>query len=193
MCLAELFKIPKEERIAKVAKTEESLPADGRHTVKRGETLSRIAKKYGTTVQAIASASGIKNCHRLRVGQVLTIPGEGYTVASASTGSGIHTVRRGDTLSSISERYRIKMSDLMAWNDVRSSDLIHPGQKLIVASSEAPTDKVIVHKVRKGDTVMTIAKKYGASTNTVLKTNGLKARDKIYPGQKIKVPVRANT
>lgn len=193
ICLAELSKIPKEERVAKVTRSEESPPADGRHTVKRGETLSRIAKKYGTTVQAIASANGIENYHRLRIGQVLSIPGEGYTVSSASTGSGIHTVRRGETLSSISEKYRIKMTDLMAWNDIKYRDLIHPGQKLIVASSEVPTDKVIVHKVRRGDTIMTIAKKYGASTNTVLKTNGLRARDKIYPGQKIKVPVRANT
>lgn len=192
-CLAELSKIPKEERIAKVVRTEESLPADGRHTVRRGETLSRIAKRYGTTVQAIAAANGIKNYHRLRTGQVLAIPGEGYTLASGSTNPGVHTVRRGETLSGISEKYRIKTADLMAWNDIKSQDLIHPGQKLIVASSEVPSDRVIVHKVRRGDTIMTIAKKYGASTTSVLKTNGLKARDKIYPGQKIKVPVKANT
>lgn len=44
------------------------------YTVKRGDTLSAIARKYGTTVGALASANGIQNVNLIRVGQVLQIP-----------------------------------------------------------------------------------------------------------------------
>jgi membrane-bound lytic murein transglycosylase D len=188
---AEFARIPREERVAKA-----SVSADGRHTVRRGETLSKIAKKYGTTVEALAQANNIKNRHRLGVGQVLAVPG-GETVAAASgsvpENPSTHTVRKGETLSGISRKYGIGLSDLLAWNDIRSNDLLHPGQKLIVSGSKASREKIIVHKVRRGDTINTIAQKYGASTSTVLKTNGLRAKDKIYPGQRIKVPVKAST
>ncbi|MFZ1947855.1 MAG: LysM peptidoglycan-binding domain-containing protein [bacterium] len=190
---AEFARIPREERVAKVSAPASS---DGRHTVRRGETLSKIAKKYGTTVEALAQANKIKNRHSLRVGQVLAVPGSDESVAAASgvpENPSTHTVRRGETLSGISRKYGIGMSDLLAWNDIRSNDLIHPGQKLIVSGSKAAREKIIVHKVRRGDTINIIAQKYGASTGTVLKTNGLRASDKIYPGQRIKVPVKAST
>ncbi len=183
-CVAGLARIPKEERTAKAY-----VAADFSHTVRRGETLSRIAKKYGTTVSAIAGANGIKNYHRLRIGQVLAIPGEGYSLAPQNPG--IHTVKRGETLSGIAKRYGVKMDDLAAWNDMPPGRTLYAGQKLIVAASEAPQARVIVHKVKRGDTMNGIAQRYGTSTGALLKTNGLKRSDKIYPGQKIKVPVRS--
>lgn len=186
-CVAELARIPKAERTV-----ETYVAATIEHKVKRGETLSRIAKKYGTTVVAIADANGIKNYRKIRTGQVLAIPGADYH-PSTPENPGIHTVRRGETLSGISAKYAIKMDDLLAWNDIKSRDLLQTGQKLVVSGRETARDRVIVHKVRRGDTINGIAEKYGATTGNVLKTNGLKPRDKIYPGQKIKVPVRANT
>jgi len=184
-CLVALARIPKEERTARAVVAASNV----NHTVRRGETLSRIAKRYGTTVTAIASANGIKNCHRLRIGQVLAIPGGEY--AAPPENSGIHTVRKGETLSGIAQKYGVRMSDISAWNDLSSRRTIYPGQKLIVASSKAPQDRVIVHKVKRGDTIHSIAQKYGSSTGRLLKTNGLKPSDKIYPGQKIKVPVKS--
>jgi membrane-bound lytic murein transglycosylase D len=190
---AEFARIPREERVAKVS---EPAASDGRHTVRRGETLSKIAKKYGTTVDALAQANNIKNRHSLRVGQVLAVPGSGEPVAKAASvpeNPSTHTVRRGETLSGISRKYGIGLSDLLAWNDIRSNDLLQPGQKIIVSGSKASRERIIVHKVRRGDTINAIAQKYGASTGTVLKTNGLRASDKIYPGQRIKIPVKAST
>jgi membrane-bound lytic murein transglycosylase D len=187
VCLAELGRIPSEDRFARGIASSTS-----DYRVRRGETLSGIARKCGTTVAAIADANGIKNCNRLRVGQVLAIPGEGYVPSTSPENPSTHTVRRGDTLSGVSRRYGVSLTNLRAWNDIKSGDLIHPGQKLIVSGSAAPKDRVIVHKVRRGDTIQKIAKKYGASTGSVLKTNGLRATDKIYPGQRIKVPVKAS-
>jgi len=53
------------------------MPNSGTHTVKSGETLSKIAAKLGTTVKALADANGIRDANRIAVGQVLKIPGKG--------------------------------------------------------------------------------------------------------------------
>jgi membrane-bound lytic murein transglycosylase D len=183
-CLAALAQIPREERIAKPYAAE-----DVSHTVRQGETLSRIAKRYGTTVAAIAEANGIKDFRALRIGQVLAIPGAEYSPPPEN--AGIHTVKKGETLSGVAAKYGVHLRDLEAWNDLAPRHTLYPGQKLIVTASKAPQDRVIVHKVKRGDTINGIAQKYGSTTGRLLKTNGLKPTDRIYPGQKIKVPVRS--
>jgi len=182
-CLAALAQMPKEERTAR------AYPATNvSHTVRRGDTLSRIAKKYGSSVPAIAGANGISNCHALRVGQVLEIPGAD---CPPPDNPGIHTVKKGDTLAGIAAKYGVRLSDIQSWNDLAPRHTLTPGEKLIVAADSAPQDRVIVHRVRRGDTLNSIAEKYGSTTGRLLKTNGLKPSDRIYPGQKIKVPVRS--
>lgn len=59
------------------------------YTVQRGDTLSRIASRNGVTVQAIASANGIANVNRIRVGQVLSIPGAAGPVAAPLLSAGV--------------------------------------------------------------------------------------------------------
>jgi len=183
-CLAALAQIPRDERVSKAY-----VAADVSHTVKRGDTLSRIAKRYGTTIAAIAQANGIKNYRTLRVGQVLAIPGAEYSPPPENPG--IHTVKKGETLSGVAAKYGVHLKDLEAWNDLAPRHILYPGQKLIVSASSVPQDKVIVHRVKRGDTINSIAQKYGSTTGRLLKTNGLKPTDRIYPGQKIKVPVRS--
>ena len=118
LCRSELARIPREELVAKVYASPEI-----KHTVKRGETLSRIARKYGTTIAAIGKANRLKSYHRIKVGQVLRIPGDGYV--SYPDNPGVHTVRRGETLSSIAGRYAISIRDLMEWNNLPSAHLIY--------------------------------------------------------------------
>jgi len=72
-------------------------------------------------------------------------------------------------------------------------DRIYPGEKIKIPAGGTPRDEIIVHSVRRGDTITSIAKKYGASSSDVLRENGLGPRDKIYPGQKIRVRVKRKT
>jgi membrane-bound lytic murein transglycosylase D len=188
ICQANLEQIPKEDRIAKSYANPYM-----KHTVRRGESLSVIARKYGTSVSTIAQANGIKNYHRIRAGQVLTIPyGDG---APLPQNPGVHVVRRGETLTSVAHRYGLRVNDIAAWNDLRSRDLIYPGQKLIVSMDntvkpppQVTNGETFVHVVSRGETVSAIASRYGASCEAVLGANGLRSRDRIYPGQKLKIP-----
>ncbi len=115
------------------------------YRVRRGDSLSGIARRFGVTPQAIARASGIRVGSVLRVGQRLTIPtGRVATVhangassprASAGRDRGIHTVRRGETLWRIAGLYRISVDELCALNGISRHEVLHPGTKLTVASN----------------------------------------------------------
>jgi membrane-bound lytic murein transglycosylase D len=185
-CASRLAAIPAQDRLAKVYAS-----PDVKHRVRRGETLSRIARRYGTTISAIAKANGIRNYHKIGIGQVLLIPGNGYSTFPDNPG--IHTVRRGETLSSIAHKYRVRIRDLTAWNDLRSQHLIYAGQRLIVSLDHVPRERMVTHEVRKGETVSSIAKRYGVSVQSVLLANGLRSRDKIYPGQELRLGISGST
>jgi LysM repeat protein len=104
-----------------------------------------------------------------------------------------HTVRAGDTIYDIAREYGVSTSSVLAANCMGPRDRIYPGEKIKIPEGGGVRDEIIVHSVRTGDTITGIAKRYGASSKDVLKENGLGPRDKIYPGQKIKVPVRRKT
>jgi lipoprotein-anchoring transpeptidase ErfK/SrfK len=104
------------------------------HIVQPGETLSSIAARYGTSIQAFVQANGLSNPNFVWVGQRLTIPGSG---APAASGGGVHVVQRGETLYSIARRYGTTASALAAANGLRNANLIYVGQRLRISGSAA--------------------------------------------------------
>ena len=119
------------------------LPPDKRirvrhHRVESGQTLSLIASRYGSSIQAIAEVNRIRNIHRLRLGQDLIIPlkgarsVQGRRVRASSGSADEHIVHRGETLGKIARIYGVRLSDLLRWNNLRSRQVIHPGQAIKV-------------------------------------------------------------
>jgi LysM repeat protein len=104
-------------------------PASGSiyHAVQAGENLYRIAKRYGTTVEAIMAANGITDARSLKVGQVLLIP-----VGGGTTGTGAYVVQPGDTLYSIAKRFGTTVETLAALNGIAPPYTIKVGQSLVV-------------------------------------------------------------
>lgn len=109
------------------------------HTVKRGETLSSIARRYGTTSGKIARENNIKNPNRIYVGQKLTLPGGGESSSSGGSSgskkcSARHTVKRGEWIYQIARNYGVSAAKLMSVNGltVRSANLIYPGKVLCI-------------------------------------------------------------
>ncbi len=97
------------------------------YTVKRGDSLSMIAQRFGTTMAAIKSQNKLRS-DSVQIGQVLQLPG------GQSTETREHKIQRGETLSGIAQRYRVSVSDLLALNKV-SADHILVGQVLKIPSS----------------------------------------------------------
>lgn len=100
------------------------------YKVHRGDTLSGIARRYGTSVTALVEVNGLRSRHYLRVGQTLYVPpGRSWR----GGGTGVHIVRRGETLSAIARRYGTTVQALVRANGLASSNRIYPGQRLAIA------------------------------------------------------------
>ena len=100
---------------------------------------------------------------------------------------GTHTVRRGESLYLIASRYKTTVARLKQDNKL-SSNLIKPGQKLVVAPGSRSNTRR--YEVRRGDTLGKIADAHGVSLTSLLQTNGLSRRSTIYPGQVVAIPDR---
>ena len=156
------------------------------YTVKRGDTLSEIALKYGTTVSNIVTLNNIKNPNLIYSGQKLII-----NINNFSTNFITYTVKKGDTLSEIAIKYHTTVSSLVNLNNIRNPNLIYPGQKLTINfSSNNGTDGQnacgkIAYKIKRGDTLSEIALKFETTVNHIVMLNNIANPNLIYAGSTI--------
>jgi LysM repeat protein len=114
------------------------------HNVTYGDSLYRIALRYGVTMDAIAQANGLTNWSHIAIGQTLIIPGlevpdDSEVVVNpliAGTPT-THIVQPGETLNNIAQKYNISIEDLLKSNNIANPNLIYRGQELTVWTSES--------------------------------------------------------
>ncbi|WP_394195495.1 LysM peptidoglycan-binding domain-containing protein [Microbacterium foliorum] len=114
-------------------------------------------------------------------------------IAPTEAPPAVYTVRPGDTISSIANRFGLRTVDVLAWNGLSWRSVIYPGQTLSLAGASAPSPApapvqaapTATHTVVAGETVFGIAQKHGTSVDAVLAANGLDRSSVIYPGQQL--------
>lgn len=106
-----------------------------------------------------------------------------------------HLVQRGDTLYRLSQRYGVSVAELQRFNGMASSTVIYVGQSLCVKltglppSTPTPLPPVgTTYIVQKGDTLASIARRYGVSWRVVANLNKLANPNLIYAGQALIIP-----
>lgn len=170
------------------------------YKVRAGQTVSHIARELSVKTQAILDANGIVNPRRVRVGQKLKIPVHPRSVNRATfaaqsvtpPGSGNafeYRVKRGDTLWGIAKRMGVTAQQIRRWNTIRSSGMIHPGDRLTIhRSGGAVADAGTTHyRVRRGDTLWEIARIFGTSVNELKRLNGIDEASNLRAGTRLRV------
>jgi LysM repeat protein len=169
---------PKEE------KKEE--PKGNTYTVKAGDTLGEIAQKYNTTVSELARINGISNPNLIYAGQVLKLDGakvEEPKKEPKKEAKKTYTVKAGDTLSEIAQKFNTTISRLVELNGINNPNLIQTGQVLKLDDNA----KEKTYTVKAGDTLGEIAEKFGASVYEIAEKNNIKDINIIYVGQVLKI------
>ena len=170
------------------------------HRVRSGDTLSVIAMRYKSSVGAIMNANGLRRRDYLKVGWKLKVPTQkGYaspqkvTSAYASKPSGEsfeYTVRRGDSLWTIADRFHTTTKTIESLNRLRSSTL-QVGQVIVIPKGvkSASPGKIKKYTVKEGDSPYLIARRHRMNLAKFLKLNKLTPRSMIFPGQILLVKV----
>ena len=97
--------------------------------VKRGETLSGIAQRYGTSYEYLAKINGIQNPNLIFVGQKIEVL-KGKNIELHETNHILYSVKRGNTLTLISQMYDVTIEDIVELNHIKNPNLIYTGQVL---------------------------------------------------------------
>jgi LysM repeat protein len=170
----------------------------GAHVVAAGDTLAAIAARYGTTVNAIASANNLSDPNLIRPGQQLVIPGASDPSATAAASAApvaegqTHTVSAGETLASIAAQYGTTVEALTSANGISDTSMIYVGTVLRLSGSgfvaEATTSPASVYTVVAGDSLATVAARYGITVDALVSANNLADPNLIRIGQELDVP-----
>lgn len=176
---------------ALAASDESPVLSSSHYIVRHGDTLSSIARRFGTTAWAIARANGIQNLNHIYVGQRLHIP-TGHS--GSSTGwpvdSTHYIVQPGDSLSVLARRFNTTVQAIARANGIYDTSHIYVGQRLVLPTGYASPPSVygFTYRVKPGDTLSEIAKWYGVSLRSLAAANGLHDLSYIYVGQRLYIP-----
>jgi LysM repeat protein len=160
------------------------------YTVQPGDALGSIARRFGTTIQALVELNQLQNANFIWAGQQLLIRGTAPEPQPEPTpGTGRYTAQPGDTLGSIARRFGTTAAVLAALNNIANPELIYVGQSLVLpAGGEQPEVGPIYHVVQPGETLSSIAARYGVSIAAIAEANDLANVNLIWVGLRLVIP-----
>lgn len=172
------------------------------YTVKKGESLNAIARRFGMTEEELRAANKIPKNRRVQIGSTLLVKDaqakSDIKVAEAdsplklvplpTTRQITYRVRNGDTLSGIAARFGVKTADIRKQNKLKSNT-IKVGQRLRLTVREVQRTSLrkTAYRVKRGDTLYTIAQRHRTSVSAIMDENKLESKD-LKPGQRLVIP-----
>jgi LysM repeat protein len=151
------------------------------YVVKAGDTLWSIARIYNTSVEQIRQMNNLVSD--------LIMPGQQLVLPVNVPDTIIYTVEAGDTLWSIARAFNVTTEQIINANNL-TSDLIVPGQQLVIPESEIkePLMEGVTHTVQQGETLYSIALRYGVTVDKIKEINNL-TNNLIFPAQQLIIPL----
>ncbi len=156
-----------------------------------GDTFASLARRYGTTVEAIISANPLADPYRLRVGQVICVPRQ--PIYPACPEGNYYTIRPGDNLWAIAQFFGISLPDLQEGNPGINPYALFVGQVICIPVATRPVRRCPEgadrYVVRRGDTFAGIARRRNISIESLIRANPNINPEGLLIGQEICVPV----
>ena len=194
------------------------------HIVKKGETLWSIAQECNLSLELIITTNNLTNSELISIGQQIEIPSikdikdttpETNIITTQpvidkkndnvnnnislpeNTEPIVYTVKAGDNLWNISQKYGVSVAVITDINNLRDKDLLSLGQKLeipaigggVSISNQKQEPTIITYTVVKGDNLWSISQKYDVNMSTIISTNNLKEISRLSIGQELKLPI----
>lgn len=171
------------------------------YRVKRGDTLFKIARQFGTTVRAIRDDNHLRSTRWIDVGQmlriaavtvhesvpptaerILALPDVAADTAETSRITLIYVIRRDSlALAEMAREYSVSIEELQIWNPWISSQMLYRGEEVMILK---PVDRITMHRTRRGDSLWRLARRYRTTVNDLKMWNQLSG-SRIYPGQRL--------
>ena len=186
---------------AQSTKNNQSTQSTATHRVQSGESLTAIARRYNISLHALAKENGLSVTDGVLIGQTLKLPSDAKAESStpsrlgntknnstrtpANTNIGItenYTVKAGESLTMLSNRFGVAIGDLAAANGLASNANLRIGQTLKVPKLTT------TYTVKAGDGLIALARRYGISTQELAKMNNLEPTADLRIGQVLTVP-----
>lgn len=158
-----------------------ALVTQASYTVKEGDDLDKIARRYSSNKNAIVELNQLTT-DKVATGNTLYVPMYSADVAESLLNKKLtdeknknaprkvrYTVKSGESLSVIAKRLNVKAADLQKWNNLKNNKL-KPGQQLVYYIDNSKAKK-ITYNIKTGDTMTSVARKYGLDINDVLSWN----------------------
>ena len=167
------------------------------YKVRRGDTLYRIARRNKTTVSSLRRSNSLGRRSLIRIGQKLKIPSKtlvsSRSIASVKkTKKAFYIVKRGDSLNRIAKKYKLTVSQLRSFNNLKRSSIIHPKQKLKlkrgITRNVASASSASHYMVNRGDTLISIAKKYKIGLTELMQANSMTFKSVLLTGTRLIIP-----
>lgn len=169
------------------------------HVVGAGETLTSIALRYHTTVEALLAENDLPVGWNLVVGQVLTLP----AMSGAATFPRTYMLDTGDTLRIVAERFGVTWQNLAAYNRITNPNYVQAGMVIIIPPADwtapvappppppppPPAPQPVTVVVQRGDMLSTIAARFGVSVQALAAANHITDNRAIFPGDVLIIPL----
>jgi membrane-bound lytic murein transglycosylase D len=177
-----------------------------RYQIRRGDSLSTIARRFHATINIIENINHIRN-GQIHVGSYILVPMDSKNIENIAIAQQRnyfqsqhsipdvkvlhHIVKRGESLASIARDYRVSLRKLAFWNGMRMNQVLTPGTDLTIWPSKLTRyagRASIVYTVRPGDSLSKIAGRYHTTVAAIKRHNQLNTT-LLKPGQRLNIPV----